>query len=202
VTGSLLTVAKDMKLQVEFNADQVKAYRLVGYENRVLNNADFSNDSVDAGELGAGLSVTAFFEIIPGDSALPIPSAVPGTDPLENLEAAVDPQAPTATEPEFDPVTGKDFVEVRIRYKGRDATVSELVTGRYKEKDLSRDEMTRKFAFASAVAELAMQLRGSQYLPEERRETLREQAAFALPAEVDGAVQQFIDLAVRAHQLQ
>lgn len=198
VTGSLLTVAKDVKLQVEFNPDQVNAYRLIGYENRVLNNADFSNDSVDAGELGAGLSVTAFFELIPAGSRINVPTPVPGTDPLDALEPST---TPTTEEPEFERVRGDDLVEVRIRYKGRDASVSELITDRYAEDDIWRGRSSLKFAFASAVAELAMQLRGSQYLPEVRTNELRDQIEAALPAEVDGAVREFLNLTTTAHQL-
>ena len=65
--GSLFTLAKDVKLQVEFNPNYVKSYRLIGYENRKLRPEDFTNDAIDAGELGAGHTVTAFYEIIPTD---------------------------------------------------------------------------------------------------------------------------------------
>jgi Ca-activated chloride channel homolog len=200
VTGSLLTVAKDVKLQLEFNPDQVLAYRLIGYENRVLANSDFSNDSVDAGELGAGLSVTALFELVKPGSDAQVPHAAPGTDPLEAVAASADP-APVATEPEFEPVQGKDLVALRIRYKGRDAAVSQLITGRYTEAVLRREAPTKKFSYAAAVAELAMQLRGSQYLPERRTNELYADIEFALPASIDGAVEEFLGLAKKAHGL-
>lgn len=197
-TGALLTVAKDVKLQLEYNPELVAGYRLIGYENRVLANSDFSNDFVDAGELGAGLSVTALFEIIPAGSDLTVPAAVPGTDPLE---AASENPAAAGGEAEFAPVTGEDLVEVRIRYKGRDVELSELIAQRYAPLDLRRDGPTRKFAFASAVAELGMQLRGSQYLPVTRTTELYEQISIALPAEEDGAVTEFLGLAKTAHEL-
>jgi Ca-activated chloride channel family protein len=123
----------------------------------VLANSAFSNDSVDAGELGAGLSVTALFELVKSGSGASVPSAAPGTDPLEALEASADPQAPPATDPEFEPVRGNDLVELRIRYKGRDEATSQLITGRYAESLLLRKAPTKKFSYASAVAELAMQ---------------------------------------------
>jgi Ca-activated chloride channel family protein len=201
VTGSLLTVAKDVKLQLEFNPDDVIAYRLVGFENRVLSNADFSNDAVDAGELGAGLSVTAFFELIPPGPGASIPTAAPGTDPLEMVDSALDPQAPLAEDPEFPPVRGDDLVEVRIRYKGRDATKSDLIVGRYREADLTRGKTSLKFNFASAVAELAMQLRGSQYLPTIRTDALDSQIESAKPADIQGAVDEFLGLARTAQSL-
>lgn len=201
VSGSLLTVAKDVKLQLEFNPDEVIGYRLVGFENRVLNNADFSNDAVDAGELGAGLSMTAFFELIPAGSGVSIPPAAPGTDPLEMLEGTADTQGPLAAQPEFPPVRKNDLVEIRIRYKGRDASKSDLIVGRYREADLARQNSSMKFRFASAVAEVAMQLRGSQYLPAERTDALYTQVEEARPADVQGAVAEFLELARTAHGL-
>src|SRR5690606_6330406 len=81
ISGSLLAVAKDVKVQVEFNPAHVKGYRLIGYENRILNNEDFDDDRVDAGELGAGLSVTALFEIIPAHSKEGVPTAPPASVP-------------------------------------------------------------------------------------------------------------------------
>jgi Ca-activated chloride channel family protein len=194
ITGSLLTVAKDVKLQLQFNEDQVKGYRLVGYENRVLSNADFANDSVDAGELGAGLSVTAFFELIAADSDQEVPIPVPGTDPLDDVDSASD-------EVELVPVTGDDLVDVRIRYKGADADSSELISNLLTIDDIRRDEASLKFWFGSAVAEVAMQLRGSQYLPERRDIELLEQIKLAFPADAEGAVQEFYDLTASAYEL-
>lgn len=199
-TGALLTVAKDVKLQLEYNPALVAGYRLIGYENRVLLNSDFSNDFVDAGELGASLSVTALFEIIPAGAGLSIPTAAPGTDPLEGLPEETDTEAADA-DAEFEPVTGQDLVELRIRYKGRDANLSELLTSRYAPADIERTTATLKFTFASAVAELGMQLRGSQYLPVRRTSELYDQISLALPAAEDGSVDEFLGLAKAAHGL-
>src|SRR5919107_1507840 len=77
--ATLVTVAKDVKIQVEFNPAAVAAYRLIGYENRVLRSEDFNNDKKDAGEIGAGHTVTALYEIVPPD----VPFEVPGVDPLK-----------------------------------------------------------------------------------------------------------------------
>jgi Ca-activated chloride channel family protein len=194
LTGSLLTVAKDVKLQLQFNAGQVKGYRLVGYENRVLSNADFSNDSVDAGDLGAGLSVTSFFEIIPADSDNDVPEPQPGTDPLDDIASAADDAELTA-------VTGADLVEVRVRYKGAEADLSNLITKRVNAEDAERGEPSLKFSFASGVAEWAMQLRGSQYLPARRDLELLDQISLALPADREGAVKELLDLAGGSYEL-
>ncbi len=193
LTGSLLTVAKDVKLQLQFNPSQVKGYRLIGYENRVLNNSDFANDSVDAGELGAGLSVTALFELIPSKSENPIPSAAPGTDPLRDDTSS--------EEAQLDPITGDDMLEVRVRYKGADEDQSKLLASRLKASDIVRAQPTLKFSFASGVAEFAMQLRGSQYLPQRRDLALLDQIESTLPADDEGAVNELLTLISNAYEL-
>jgi Ca-activated chloride channel family protein len=202
-TGSLLTVAKDVKLQLQFNPSQVKGYRLIGYENRVLSNSDFNDDSVDAGELGAGLSVTALVEIIPANSNAAVPTAAAGTDPLEDLERETDVE-PGQEQPDpeaLQPVTGAALLDVRIRYKGRDAASSELITHRFAAKDISRPTPSLKHLFASGVAEFAMQLRGSQYLSQHRNAELADQLRRALPADAEGAVNEVIELSRSAHSL-
>src|SRR5205085_8568587 len=80
--GTLLTIAKDVKIQVEFNPAKVKAYRLIGYENRALADKDFNDDKKDAGEIGAGVSVTALYELITDESDLDV-KKIPGTDQLK-----------------------------------------------------------------------------------------------------------------------
>lgn len=204
LTGSLLTVAKDVKLQLQFNPEHIKGYRLIGYENRVLANTDFDNDAVDAGELGAGTSVTALIEIIPTTSDSEVPTPAPGTDPLTSVTAAPEVVAPSQVQPapeELMPVTGSALFDVRIRYKGTDLEGSKLITQRLSGSDVWSDSPSMKFAFASGVAELAMQLRGSQYLGNHRNAELLQQLQHALPADAEGAVQEFIDLSNAAHSL-
>ena len=77
MSGTLVTVAKDVKIQVDFNPARVEAYRLIGYENRVLRTEDFNNDAKDAGDMGAGHTVTALFEVVPKGGAIPGPSIDP-----------------------------------------------------------------------------------------------------------------------------
>jgi Ca-activated chloride channel homolog len=198
VTGSLLTLAKDVKVQVQFNTDAVRAYRLIGYENRVLSNAAFDNDAVDAGELGAGLSVTALFELIPAGSSAPVPEPLPGTDPLEALVGAT---PDGADDPELAPVTGDALVEVRVRYKDRDGDDSKRIATRYARGHIATERPSMKFLFASAVSELAMQLRGSQYLPAHRTRALQDQIRRALPADAEGAVTELHGVATTGHGL-
>jgi Ca-activated chloride channel family protein len=202
VSGSLLTIAKDVKVQIEFNPEHVAGYRLIGYENRVLANADFSNDSVDAGELGAGLSVTAFFEVIPAGSSEEIPTPLPGTIP--EIEASGGTGAdgdgsPPPTE-EFEPVTGSDIMEVRIRYKERDAEESQLVRLRF-DNAMVGAEPSLKFLFGAGVSEFAMRLRGSQYLPSRETASLLEQVGRARVIDGEGAVAELITLIEEALSL-
>jgi len=191
LSGSLLTIAKDVKLQVAFNKEQVKAYRLVGYENRVLANDDFNNDLVDAGELGAGLSVTAFYEIIPATSGEIVPEPQPGTVEEPDTDAEVSDDDAILDEA---PVTGDTFVNVRIRYKDPDADTSQLLEHPLEADDINRTVPSLKFMFAAGVTEFSMLLRHSQYLPTRDIDELLKLAKAALPADAEGAIAEFIDL--------
>lgn len=136
---TLYTIAKDVKIQVEFNPEQVKEYRLVGYENRTLNNEDFENDKKDAGELGCGANVTAFYEIVPSD----------GTER-------------SALKYQITETTGLDeLMTVKVRYKDPDGAESKLI-----EMPVGNDmtaEASENFKFAAALAELGMILNDSEY---------------------------------------
>ena len=147
--GTLLTVAKDVKLQVEFNPARVSAYRLIGYENRLLANEDFNDDTRDAGEMGAGHTVTALYEIVPAGVRSDV--RVRGVDSLRYQTPAR--PAPTAN--------GRgELAFVKIRYKLPDGETSRLMeqpireTGRAASADLS---------FATAVAGFGMLLRESEH---------------------------------------
>ena len=137
---TLYTIAKDVKIQVEFNPAVVKEYRLVGYENRVLNNEDFDNDKKDAGELGCGATVTAFYEIVPADGT--------GESNLKYQSSEV---------------TGDDseMMTVKVRYKEPKADESQLI-----EMPVPNDvtgEMSGDMCFAASLAELGMLLNDSEY---------------------------------------
>ncbi len=143
IGGTFLTVAKDVKLQVEFNPAKVKGYRLIGYENRTMAAEDFSNDQKDGGEVGSGHRVTVLYEVVPADSPMKID--------------AVDTKYQTA-------VTGdsKEWLTLSIRCKKPDGDVSDLYTYPVEDSALA-PTMSDNLRFASAVAEVGMLLRGSEF---------------------------------------
>ncbi|MCD6366654.1 MAG: von Willebrand factor type A domain-containing protein, partial [Bacteroidales bacterium] len=140
--GTLYTIAKDVKIQVEFNPAQVKSYRLIGYENRILNKEDFNDDKKDAGEIGCGHTVTALYELVMADSDEENNSV----DPLEYQKTAV--------------VKSKNIMTLKIRYKKPNEDVSQLIQKRYKATDLKATDNIR---FAASVAEFGMLLRDSEH---------------------------------------
>ncbi len=142
--GTLYTIAKDVKIQVEFNPSKVKAYRLIGYENRLLNKEDFNDDTKDAGEIGCGHTVTALYEIIPANSD----EQINNTDPLEYQQSKV--------------VNSSDIMTVKLRYKKPDGDVSMLIVNKIKENDRKQIN-SNNFNFACSVAEFGMLLRESEF---------------------------------------
>jgi Ca-activated chloride channel family protein len=145
MAGTLFTIAKDVKIQVEFNPATVKSYRLIGYENRKLADRDFNDDKKDAGDMGAGHSVTALYEIVPADS-------------LENV-ANVDPllyQQSKST-------GGSDLLQVKIRYKKPNEEKSVLMTQRVDANAAVSSLPLDNLRFAAAVAEYGMLLRNSEF---------------------------------------
>ena len=140
--GTLYTIAKDVKIQVEFNPSKVKSYRLIGYENRILNKEDFNDDKKDAGEIGCGHTVTALYELIMADSE----EEKNTVDPLEYQKVAT--------------VKSKNIMTLKIRYKKPDEDVSQLIKKRFKVSDL---KATDNIKFASSVAEFGMLLRDSEH---------------------------------------
>jgi Ca-activated chloride channel family protein len=146
--GTLVTVAKDVKIQVEFNPAHVAAYRLIGYENRVLRSEDFNNDRKDAGEIGSGHTVTALYEIVPPDA----PFELPGVDPLK-YQQPVEPRTGRAP-------LSNELMTVKLRYKEPDGDTSKLMTFAVVNKLTSG---AANIGFASAVAEFGMALRHSEH---------------------------------------
>ena len=144
--ATLVTVAKDVKIQVEFNPAAVTAYRLIGYENRALRNEDFNDDRKDAGEIGAGHSVTALYEIVPAGTAIDLP----GIDPLKYQR----PSAPAAG------AARDELMTVKLRYKAPDADESRLLSVAVKN---ATGELSPNVGFAAAVAEFGMLLRQSPH---------------------------------------
>ena len=149
--STLYTIAKDVKLQIIFNPAKVQAYRLIGYENRVLAARDFDDDTKDAGELGAGHSVTAFYEVVPVGAEV-------GYD-VDHSNAA-DYQNEGEENVAF---AGNDLMAARFRYKEPTASTSKLIEHHVSDNHRPITMATGEFKFAAAVAEWGMLLRGSGY---------------------------------------
>ncbi len=143
--GTLYTVAKDVKLQIEFNSEQVKGYRQIGYENRALSAEDFADDTVDGGEIGAGHVVTALYEVIPVDSKFDVP---------ETETKYISKKQNTAYSDEL--------ATVNIRYKEPDGDKSTLETAVIKAES-NQKKMSHDLSFASAIAAYGMLLTDNAY---------------------------------------
>jgi Ca-activated chloride channel family protein len=175
--GTLFTIAKDVKLQVEFNPTRVKAYRLLGYENRMLQAQDFNDDKKDAGELGAGHTVTALYEIIPAGSD----EAVPGIDPLKYQQTQVTAAA------------GSDeLMTVKLRYKLPDGDKSTLLSHAIRDASTPLAQTSADFRFATAVAEFGMLLRDSPHKGKASYQAVLERAEGALGADREGYRKEFL----------
>jgi len=182
--GTLETIAKDVKIQVEFNPKAVSAYRLIGYENRVLNNQDFNDDRKDAGEIGAGHSVTALYEIVPTGVAVDAPSV----DPLRYQQR---PQPTRAAD-------SSELATVKVRYKAPDGDTSRLITTSLSNRTLP---MSANLGFGSAVAEFGMLLRNSKYRGTASFPALIARARSFAGKDPEGYRHEFIRLADRASEL-
>ena len=153
LSGTLQTIAKDVKVQVEFNPAQVAEYRLIGYENRGLRREDFNNDRVDAGDIGAGHTVTALYELVLTDSPARL---------VDPLRYGAQPTAATGG-------PAAEIAHVRLRYKAPDGDASRLIEqpvlrASLKPLEALPAERGRDLRFAAAVAAFGQKLRGSDYL--------------------------------------
>jgi Ca-activated chloride channel family protein len=149
LSGTLVTIAKDVKIQVEFNPAQTVAYRLIGYENRLLLKEDFNDDTKDAGEIGAGHTVTAFYEIVPPGKE----AKLPDVDPLKY-------QTATASVPTH---ASSELLTAKLRYKLPEGDTSRLIEVAVSDDGRAYAEASSDFKFASAVAGFGMILRDSQH---------------------------------------
>jgi Ca-activated chloride channel family protein len=148
--GTLFTIAKDVKLQVEFNPAKVKAYRLIGYENRLLKNEDFNNDKKDAGDLGSGHTVTALYEIIP----VGVESEFFTIDPLKYQTTKIDPSA----------TKSKELMTVKFRYKHPESETSKLIVHPMTDNQVALNQTSDNFRWSASVAAFGMLLRESEYV--------------------------------------
>jgi Ca-activated chloride channel family protein len=183
--ATLVTVAKDAKLQVEFNPAVAQSYRLIGYEKRRLRAQDFNNDRKDAGEVGAGHTVTALYEIIPASSP-----GEPGVDPLK-----YQPQPPPRRG------VSDEAMTVKLRYKEPDSDTSKLLTAAVKDTQQRWNKTSDDFRFAAAVAEFGMLLRGSQYSGNANFDSVIDLARSGCGRDEGGYREEFISLVRQAQRI-
>jgi len=205
MSGSLVTIAKDVKLQIEFNPAQVRSYRLIGYENRVLAAKDFNDDTKDAGEIGAGHTVTALYELVPADAPQPR-SAVDelkyqgrgqGTGDRGQEEKAAEQGGRGAGEKEV----SKELLTLKLRYKQPDQDVSKKLEYPLAERGTRFAQATSDFRFAASVAAFGMILRDSPYRGDVTLAGVAEIAASSLGKDPQGYRAEFLDLVRQAERL-
>lgn len=190
--GTLMTIAKDVKIQVEFNPAKVSAYKLIGYENRLLNKEDFNDDKKDAGEMGAGHTVTALYEIVPvGEEIL-----ISKTDPLryQQVHSLKDEIYPGND-------SGNELLTVKFRYKEPQGTVSKLIVKHLNDGENSMDHVSDNLQFSSAVAEFGMLLRDSKFKGDSKYSEVLKLARAGKGTDAEGYRGEFIRL-VELQQLQ
>jgi Ca-activated chloride channel homolog len=188
--GTLFTIAKDVKLQIEFNPAKVGGYRLIGYENRMLNKEDFNNDKKDAGELGSGHTVTALYEIIPtGEES----EFLGETEPLKYQNTNDNEFVNTTFE--------NELLTIKFRYKVPDKNKSEMLTYPVKDEAISFSKASNNFKFAAAVANFAMLLRSSEYKGNSNYLSVINLATSAIGDDVEGYRKEFITLVKAAEAI-
>ena len=199
MSGTLVTIAKDVKIQIEFNPAQVAGYRLIGYENRVMAAEDFNNDKKDAGEIGAGHTVTALYEIIPAGQEVPSTPVdqlkyAPGAEPLQR-SAAPDDEAPSDAE------ASDELLTLKIRYKAPDGDKSDKLEFPIIDNGNGFAHASDDFKFASAVASFGMLLRNSEHKGNATYAGVIETAAASKDHDPHGYRQEFVEVAKRAKEL-
>ncbi len=188
LTGTLYTIAKDVKIQVEFNPAHVGAYRLIGYENRVLAAQDFNNDAKDAGEIGAGHTVTALYEVIPVDK---MPAVAEGVDRLKYQPA----------KPAKDVKPSPELLTLKLRFKQPDEDVSVKREFPVKDPGQKAAQPSGELEWQAAVAAFGMVLRNSQHKGQADLRLVRELALGSRGKDPSGRRKEFIDLVSIAEKL-
>jgi Ca-activated chloride channel family protein len=190
--STMIAIAKDVKLQIEFNPKAVKAYRLIGYENRKLAKEDFNDDTKDAGELGAGHTVTALYEIVPAGS-------------WENTSGNVDPLKYQKKNEKTNYASNTEMMTVKLRYKEPKSETSQLITKVLKTPSRTFGQTwygsSDNLQFASAVAEFGMLLRNSQYTANSSYQAVVQRAQNSAYNDPNGHKNEFISLVQKAASL-
>jgi Ca-activated chloride channel family protein len=186
--STLFTIAKDVKIQIEFNPAKVQAYRLIGYENRVLAAEDFNDDKKDAGELGSGHTVTALYEVIPVGVKSEF---IANVDPLKYQPAKT---GATAS-------GGDELMTIKLRYKKPDGEVSKLIVHPVTDSHIDLANTSDNFRFSAAVASFGMLLRNSEFKQSASFQQVITLAKGAKGADANGYRQEFITLVQAAGSL-
>ena len=187
LAGTLATIAKDVKIQVEFNPRLVAGYRLIGYENRLLAERDFNDDRKDAGEIGAGHTVTALYEVVPAGQKL----ENPGVDELKYGRPAEAARGAGAGE----------LLTVKLRYKEPEGGASKPLNVGVPDRQASFRNASENFKFAAAVAEFGMLLRDSRYKGQSTFDGAAELARASAGADLRGHRAEFVRLVETARTL-
>jgi len=193
ISGSLVTIAKDVKIQIEFNPAEVDSYRLIGYENRILAARDFDDDKKDAGEIGAGHTVTALYELVPAGEQ----PALDEGGPMLKYQRVPEKPAAELT----DQAQSGELLTLRLRYKEPDGNESKLLEFVAKDSGKRFGEASPDFQFAAAVASFGMVLRGSQYAGDLTLAGVEEFAVSGVGDDPGGYRTEFVDLVRRARQV-
>jgi len=184
--GTLLPVAKDVKLQVEFNPAEVAAYRLLGYENRVLAHQDFADDTKDAGEIGAGHAVTALYEVVP----VGVPVSLPDVEPLKYQT----PGRKSAS------AANREMLTLKIRYKDPAGGASKRMEVPVADDRRVFDQASDDFRFAAAVASFGMMLRDSRHMGATSLEGILEIVRGSKGPDRNGLREEFVRLVEKARE--
>ncbi len=192
VEGTLVTIAKDVKIQVDFNRARVAAYRLIGYENRMLAAEDFLDDRKDAGEIGAGHTVTALYEVVP--PGVEIPAAVRPSKYAKTGEG-------TNVPDELASDASNELLTVRLRYKQPDRATSTGFDHPVEDASQPFEQASSDTRFAAAVASFGMLLRRSKHAGSATYDTVAEIASGSLGNDPNGYRAEFVALVKRARQL-
>ena len=185
--STLVTIAKDVKVQVEFNPLEVGAWRLIGYENRLLATADFADDDKDAGEIGAGHTVAALYEVVPA-----------GVEHGARAGVALKYQAPG--EPSMAAASG-ELLQVKLRYQAPEGGASRLIERPVIDAHLASEEASDDFRFAAAVAAFGMLLRRSPHAGEASYDGVLDLAWSARGPDEGGYRAEFLGLVEKARRL-
>lgn len=186
--GTLFTIAKDVKLQVEFNPLKVQGYRLIGYENRLLDKKDFNDDKKDAGELGSGHTVTALYEIIPVGVNSEFLKDVNELRYQKNSKVKK-------------PALSDELLTINFRYKQPGANKSLLIVHPLMDSEIHFDSASENLRFAASVAEFGMLLRNSEYRASSSFDHVISTAGNAVSNDKEGYRKEFIELVKKAHEL-